>query len=92
MGDGNFRPLQNRHPLTDRQKFVTGDYDGDPYSCGKFGAHPSMGDSGRMGEIPNFFIYALFGNSPTGQTRRQIFAHDGSNDEDSRMVCLFGFC
>jgi len=26
-----FSPLQNRHPLTDRQKFVTGDYVGDPY-------------------------------------------------------------
>jgi len=31
--------------------FVTGDYVRDPYSCAKFGAHPSMGASGRMGEI-----------------------------------------
>jgi len=38
-----FGPLQNRHPLTDRQKFVTGDYVGDPYSCAKFGTHPSTG-------------------------------------------------
>ena len=30
-------PLQNRHPLPDRQKIVTGDYVGDPYSCAKFG-------------------------------------------------------
>ena len=33
--------LQNRHPLTDRQKFVTGDYVGDPYMYVKFGANPS---------------------------------------------------
>jgi len=25
------------------KKFVTGDYNGDPYSCDNFGAHPSMG-------------------------------------------------
>jgi len=29
------------------------------------------------------FIIPLFGNSPTGQTRQLIFAHDGSNDADS---------
>jgi len=44
-------PLQNRHPLTDRQKLVTGDYVGDPCIGAKFGAHPSTGASGRMGEI-----------------------------------------
>ena len=38
-------------PLTDHQKFVTGDYVGDPFSCAKFGAHPSTGVSGRMGKI-----------------------------------------
>jgi len=44
MGDGDFQPpIQNRHPLTDRQKFVTGDYVSDPYNCAKFGAHPSTG-------------------------------------------------
>jgi len=30
----------------------------------------------------------FFGNSPTGQTRRQIFMHDGSNDADSRKDVL----
>jgi len=44
-------PLQNRHPLTDRQKIVTGDYVGDPYSCAKFGAHPTTGASVRTGEL-----------------------------------------
>jgi len=51
MGDGNFRPPQNPHPLTDNQKIDTGDYIGGPYSCAKFGANPSMGASGQMGEI-----------------------------------------
>jgi len=51
MGDGNFRPPQNKHPLTDHQKIGTGDYAGGPYGCTKFGANPSMGASGQMGEI-----------------------------------------
>ena len=29
-------------------------------------------------------------NSPTGQTRRRIFTHDGSNDADSRKDVPFG--
>ena len=32
----------------------------------------------------------LFGKSPTGQTRRRIFTHDGSNDADSRKDVPFG--
>ena len=28
-------------------------------------------------------------NSPTGQTRRRIFTHDGSNDADSRKNVPF---
>jgi len=37
--------------LTDQQKIGTGDYGGGPYGCTKFGANPSMGASGQMGEI-----------------------------------------
>jgi len=34
----------------------------------------------------------FFGNAPTGQTPRQIFTHDGSNDADSRKdVPFLGF-
>jgi len=34
----------------------------------------------------------FFGKSPTGHTRRPIFAHDGSNDADSRKdVSFMGF-
>ena len=46
-----FDAIQNRHPSTDHQKIVTGDYVGGPYSCAKFGAYPPLGASGRMGEI-----------------------------------------
>jgi len=38
-----FDPPQSQRPLTDRQKFVTGDYVQDFYSCAKFGGNPSMG-------------------------------------------------
>ena len=40
-----------------------------------------------------FFIYLFiffFINLPTGQTRRQIFTLDGSNDADSRKDVPFG--
>jgi len=37
-----------------------------------------------------FYLCPLFANSPTGQTRRRIFTHDGSNDADSRKDVPFG--
>jgi len=40
---GNFHPLQNRHPLTDRQKNCHMRSGRDSYSCAKFGAYPSSG-------------------------------------------------
>jgi len=47
-----------------------------------------------MGEknenIIYLFLYLFFGNSPTGQTRRQIFMLDGSNYADSREDVPFG--
>jgi len=36
-------------------------------------------------------LHPLFGNSPTGQTNRRFFALNGSNNADSRMMCLWGF-
>jgi len=38
-------------------KFGTGDYVGGPYGCAKFGANPSMGASGQMGEIQRIFLF-----------------------------------
>ena len=61
MGHGDFQPLQNRHPLTDPQKIVTGDYVGNPYSCAKFGAHPPLrGFWANWGKHNLNFIYAPF--------------------------------
>jgi len=37
-----------------------------------------------------FYLYLFFMNSPTGQTRRQIFTLDSSNDADSRKDVPFG--
>jgi len=42
----------------------------------------------------SLFLYLFilsFGNSPTGQTRRRIFTHDGSNYADSRKDVFLGF-
>jgi len=45
MGTFHFLPSppQNRIPLTDRQKFLTGDYVHDFYSSAKFGGNPFIG-------------------------------------------------
>jgi len=51
MGNGDFRPLAESTPLTDYQKILIGDYVDDPYTCAKFGAHPSTEAPERMGEI-----------------------------------------
>jgi len=42
---------QNPHPVTNYQKICHGDYIGHPYGSAKFGANPSTGASGQMGEI-----------------------------------------
>jgi len=58
----NFWPPQNRHPSTDHQKIITGDYVGDSYSCAKLGAHMSTGGFWAHGwnitEV--IFIYTFF--------------------------------
>jgi len=52
MGKGNFRSPTESASLNRSPKIVTGDYDGDSYSCAQFGVHPFTGGaSGRMGEI-----------------------------------------
>ena len=89
MGDGNFRPPENKHPLTDHQKIW---YRCGPYGWAKFGSNPSMGGFWANGwNITKFFFIFIFSvNSPTGQTRRRIFTLDGSNDADSRKNVTFG--
>ena len=95
-GKGQFSTphrIDTPQPITNI--FVTGDYLGDPYGCAKLGAYPSIRGFWAHGwNITKIiFIYAPFlMNSPTGQTRRRIFTHDGSNDADSRKDVPFLHC
>jgi len=98
----NFHPLpQNRHHWTDHQKFVTGDYVGDPSCCTKFGAcksvHGGLLDKWvKHSEIlkPYLFIYRhipLF-RELTYRSDPSTDFHDwySSNDADSRKDVAFG--
>ena len=60
MGDGNFRPPTESTPLNWSPKIGTGNCINGPYGCAKFGANPSMGASGQMGEIKRFFKFIPF--------------------------------
>jgi len=51
MGDDNFRPPQNPHPLTDYQKIGTCDYVGGPTAVPNLVQICPGGTSGQMGEI-----------------------------------------
>jgi len=64
---------QYPHPLTDHQKFVTGDYVGDPYGCGKFGANPSMVHGGLLGKWVKYNEFYLF----ISRTHLQVRPVDG---------------
>ena len=92
-GKGQFSTphrIDTPQPIT--KIFVTGDKVGNPYGCAKLGAYPSMGGFWAHGwNITKIiFIYTPFlRNSPTGQTCRRIFTHDGSNDADSRKDVPF---
>jgi len=58
----NSTPSTDPCPLTGHKKLVTCDYVGDPIGA-KFGANPSTGDTGEMGEIQAsfyLFIYLLY--------------------------------
>ena len=92
----NFDPHKIDTPQPITKKVVTGDYIGDPYSCAKLGAHMSTGGIWAYGwNITKIiFIYTFLGThlvTPTGQKRRRIFTHDGSNDADSRKDVLLGY-
>jgi len=61
MGKGNFQPPTELTPLNQSaqnlSQVITSAAVGDPYCCAKLRAHPSMGASGRMGEILQKFFY-----------------------------------
>jgi len=92
MGDGNFRPPQNPHPLTDHQKIWHRWLRPRPLRLRRIWCKSVDGGFWANGwNITIFFyLYLFFINSPTGQTRRRIFTIDGSNDADSRSYALFG--
>jgi len=82
--------IDTPQPIT--KQFVTDDYVGDPYGCAKLSAYPSTRGFWAHGwNITKVIcIYApIYGNSPTGQTRRRIFTRDGSSDVDSRKDVPF---
>jgi len=41
--------------------------------------------------MPGLSIYAPFWELAYGSDRRQMFAHDGSNDADSRNAAILGY-
>ena len=99
-----FDSPQNRHPSTDHQKICHRWLCWRPLRLCQIRCISVHG--GLLGTWvkynQNYFYWkysftiqngsnAPFGNSPTGQTRRRIFTHDGSNDADSRKdVPFFG--
>jgi len=82
-------PLQNRYPLTDRQKFVTGDLVGDHYTCAISGANPPTGVFCVNITIFAYLFILLFGNSHIGQKRLQTVALDDSNDADLTYAMVY---
>ena len=62
MADGNFGPLQNRHPLTDRQKLSQVITSASPTAVPNLVHIRPRGVSGQMGEKQSIllFIYAPF--------------------------------
>jgi len=88
-----FNPHRIHTPSPITKKFVTNDYVGDLYGCAKFCANLSTGGFwANWWNITKIylFIYTFYVNSPTGQTCRQIFTLDDSNNADSRKGVPFG--
>jgi len=89
----NFRPPLNRHPSTDHQNICYSWLGRPPLQLCQIRCISVNG--GLLGTWvkynQNYFYLCLFlRNSPTGQTRRRIFTHDGSNDADWRKDVPFG--
>ena len=78
----NFDPQHNLHFSSNRQKFVTGDYIGDPYSSTKFDANPPTGSLCANGWNATKTIYLyIFWSSSTGQIP-WLLSYDDSNDTE----------
>ena len=94
MGEGNFWPPQNPHPLTDHQKFVASDYVGDPYGCAKFGANPSTGSFwAHLWNITKFLFIYLYLFSWTHLQVRPVDGFSRLMAQTTRIrerMCLLG--
>ena len=89
-GKGQFSTHSESTSLNRSPKIVTGDYVGDTYNCAKLSAHPSTGLLGTWVKYnQNYFIYALFGNSPTGQTVDGFSRMMADSRKDVRLWELF---
>jgi len=87
-----FDPPQNRHPSTDHQKICHRWLRRRPLRLCQIRCISV--DGGLLGTWVKynqnyFYLCPFFRNSPTSQTRRRIFTHDGSNDADSRKGVPF---
>ena len=93
MGDGNFRPPQNAHTLTDHQKIGTGDYVCGHYGCAEFGANPPMGGFWANGWniTKNVFIYNFFSGTHLQVRPVDVFSRWMAQTTRTRArVCLLG--
>ena len=89
-----FDPPQNRHPSTDHQKICHRWLRRRPLRVCQIRCicvHGGLLGTWVKYNQNYFYLCSLFlRNSPTGQRRRRIFTHDGSNDADSRKDVPFG--
>ena len=87
-----FDPLQNRHPSTDHQKICHMWLRRRPLRLCQItciSVHGGLLGTWVKYNQNYFYLYPYLRYSPIGQTRRRIFAHDGSNDADSRKDVPF---
>ena len=92
MGKGNIRPLQNRHPSTDHQKNCHMWLSRQPLQLCHIRCISVPG--GLLGTWVKynrnyFYLCPFLRISPTGQTPRRVFTHDGSNDAVLRKYVPF---
>jgi len=91
MGKDSFRPPQNWHPSTDHQKICHRWLRQRPKQLCQIRCISVYGGllDTWVKYNQNYFYLCPFWNSSTGQTRRRIFIHGGSNDAESRKDVPF---
>jgi len=91
MGDGNFRPPQNPHPLTDHQKMVQVIKSAAPMAAPSLVQIRPREASGHMGEIKQFFLFIpFFMNSPIVRPVDGFSRLQAQRTRTRAKVCLLG--